>query len=743
MTRGASPPSTQRRGARRFRLPLVIVILIAAAASALAWWWLSPPDARGLEPDWPSTVLVIAGDGVAGARDGEIRRARFSEPFGIAAAPDGTVYIADAGRAQRIRRISPQGYVSTVAGGDHGFADGSGLAARFSTPSALALDAGGMLYVADTGNHAIRRVTPDGLVSTLAGDGVPGYRDGPGRQARFNGPIGIAVDAAGRILVADTYNDRIRIIEADGRVGTLAGAGTPGRDDGPLTAARFDTPAGITVDSAGRIYVADTGNDLVRQIDAESVVTTVAASRTVGLVRPIGIAVSSEQDVYVTDDRGRIIEITRDGAARILAGATPGFGDGDGENARFRRPAGLAWAAPGRVLVSDAGNALVRLVVARSRLELRRPAAPGIAPRFDPDRADGFGWQPLFWPAAPMVGPHEIAGTFGEARGELADRLHSGVDVRVSQGAPVRAVREGVVESPVATGAFGTLNEWLRIGPVTYVHLRVGRTARNDGLDLDRFAPVFDQTGALVRMRVKRGARFATGEEVGTVNAFNHVHLNVGWPGEEHNPLRFRLVRFEDTVPPTIPRGGVRLYDERGQSLTDRARGRVLVWGRVQIVAEAWDQADGNRPGRRLGLYALGYQVLRPDGSPAPEFDTPRETITFDRLASEADVARLVYAPGSGIPYYRRGVTRFRYIVTNTLRDGVASEGAWDTARLLPGDYIVRVLAADIHGNTAVANRDVPVTVVPPPATEQSATPPGAPRADRRARPAGPGPAAP
>src|SRR5690606_6133489 len=141
----------------------------------------------------------------------------------------------------RIRAIAPDGRVSTVAGGERGFADGAGTAARFDSPSGLAIDAAGILYVADTGNNAIRRIAPGGIVSTLAGDGVAGYRDGPAPTARFNGPIGVAVDAAGRVVVADTYNDRIRAIGRDGLVSTIAGGDEPGAIDGPAALARFDT----------------------------------------------------------------------------------------------------------------------------------------------------------------------------------------------------------------------------------------------------------------------------------------------------------------------------------------------------------------------------------------------------------------------------------------------------------------------------------------------------------------------
>jgi hypothetical protein len=120
---------------------------------------------------------------------------------------------------------------------------------------------------------------------------------------------------------------------------------------------------------------------------------------------------------------------------------------------------------------------------------------------------------------------------------------------------------------------------------------------------------------------------------------------------------------------------------------------------------------DGNETRRRLGLYALGYQVLLPNGSPAPGFDTPRQTIVFDRFAGDDEAARLVFASGSGIPFYGRRRTRFLYTVTNNFRGGIASPGWWDAGSLAPGDYTLRIIAGDIRGNLALANRDLPVTV--------------------------------
>lgn len=705
------PAPTVRR-AWRARVTLAVVVTCALAAAA--WWWLFRAPTAVIEPGWIGSARVIAGDGMSGVRDGPASRARFSDPFGVAVAADGTVFVADAGEANSIRRIGTDGFVSTVAGGPRGFADGRGHEARFDTPSGLAIDATGTLYAVDTGNNAIRRITPDGRVSTVAGDGVAGYRDGPGYQARFNGPIGVAVDRTGRLIVADTYNDRIRAIGPDGTVTTLAGSAEPGLLDGMGDQARFDTPCGVAIDDAGTIHVADTGNGLVRRIETAGAVTTMPGPFPEGIGRPVGIAAGPSGDVYVTDGGGRIVEISATGATRTLAGSGQGFRDGTGRDALFRRPAGVAFAAHGRLIVADAGNALVRLLATPALLDLRPPASLLVTPRFD---ADSFRLLPLLWPIAPMEGPHEVAGTLGEVRGDGAERFHSGIDVRVDEGTLVRAVRDGVVSSPFATEGFGTLNESMRIGPLAYVHIRVGRTRSDDAVDTHRFVPTLDEEGTLVRMRVKRGARFTTGEAIGTVNRFNHVHLNVGWPGEEYNPLEFRLARFEDTVPPTIPRAGVRLFDEYGQPITKRARRRLIVWGRVQIVVDAWDQADGNRPGRRLGLYALGYQVLNRDGSPAPGFETLRETIRFDRLVSDPDGAGRVYASGSGIPFYGRRTTRFLYIVTNTLRDGITSEGSWDTTRLAPGDYRLRVRARDVAGNAATRDLDVTVASSPYPAT--------------------------
>ena len=677
--------------------------LVAAAVAsiglvAVVWWyWAREPRGRSFEPGWTPIVIAIAGDGTAGFRDGDRGRARFSDPFGVVSAKDGTIYVADAGVAQRIRRIAPDGTVSTLAGSERGYIDGPGASSRFDTPSGIAIDAAGTLYVADTGNDAIRRISPEGVVSTLA------------RGPDFNGPVGIAVDPVGRVIVADTYNDRIRAIERDGRVVTIAGGGPPGAVDGPAADARFHTPCGVAVDAAGIIYVADTGNSAVRMISPAGVVSTMSPLPPLGVVRPIAIAAASDGVIYVTEDGGRILEIASGRGARTLAGSGQGFADGRGAEARFRGMAGLALAAPGRLIASDSRNALIRLVVVPSGLELRHPPPPRLRPDFD---TEAFAWQPLLWPLAPMSGPFEITGTLGELRGgEGAERLHAGIDVHGVEGTAVVVVRDGVVVDPAAVASFDTLNESIRMDPLAYVHLRVGRVRRDGGLiDPARFVATYDDAGRIVLVRAKRGARFLAGETIGTVNAFNHVHLNVGWPGEEHNPLQFRLPQVQDHRRPTIRRGGIRLLRDDGTPITQRKHGRLVVQGLVQVVVEAWDQVDGNARRRRLGPYRLGYQVLNTDGSPTSGFATPRETIVFDRFAGR-EAARTVYASGSGIPYFGRRSTRFFYVVTNTLRNGVAAVDRWDTRSLPAGDYTLRVLAADFADNEAIANRDLPVTV--------------------------------
>jgi sugar lactone lactonase YvrE len=215
-------------------------------------------------------VSTLAGGSEAGYVDAQGGKAFFRTPANLAVDKEGNIYVADTNN-HRIRLIRPDGTVSTLAGSTErgyvaGYADGPAGQAKFNGPRGVAVDAKGNVYVADTGNHCIRVISPAGQVTTLAGGRQPGYADGQGDQARFNYPTDIAIDATGNSYVADTANHAIRKITPAGLVSTVAGNGTPGDADGSPKAAQFRAPEGIAVDSQGNVYVADTGNHRIRKI---------------------------------------------------------------------------------------------------------------------------------------------------------------------------------------------------------------------------------------------------------------------------------------------------------------------------------------------------------------------------------------------------------------------------------------------------------------------------------------------
>ncbi len=456
---------------------------------------------------------------------------------------------------------------------------------------------------------------------------------------------------------------------------TLAGSGTPGLVDGAGIFASFDTPTGVAALPDGSVIVADTGNDALRRIAPDGSVTTVSSIDVSGaasaLWRPMGVAAGSQGRLYVTDSRARVVEMVPDGGRRVLAGAHPGFANGRGTAAAMREPAGIAVASDGRVVVADTLNGLIRVLDMPERLGPWTPTPPALATGFDLAR---FARVPLVWPVEPQEGPHEVAGTLGEPRGNAGgdgrERFHAGVDVRADQGVPVRAVRDGVVSSVLAAGSVGTLNEYLIVGPLTYVHIRAGRDRAE--APVAEWATVLadPDTGKPARVRVRRGTHVAAGDVIGSVNRFRHVHLNVGPPGEEANALLVGLPGMVDTVPPVIAPAGITLTDLEGRPLTERVRRRLVVNGPVRIVVEAYDRMDDSPPRRRLGVYRLGYQVLSADGTPTLEFVQPHIAITFDRLPPAADAPPSLYAPGSGIPFYGTRTTRYRYLVTSRVDAG-------------------------------------------------------------------------
>ena len=221
-------------------------------------------------------VTTLAGSGSPGFADGAGKEASFKYPAGIALDGSGNIYLADAYN-NRIRKITPAGVVTTLAGsGKEGFADGMGKDAVFNGPAGIAIDRDGNIYTAEWKGHRVRKITPAGVVTTLAGSGKAGFADGTGAGASFNTPEGVALDSKGNVYVADSANNKIRKISPSGVVTTLAGSGKKDFVNGVGAEAGFMDPKGIALDAVGNVYVSDKGNHQIRKITPGGVVTTLA-----------------------------------------------------------------------------------------------------------------------------------------------------------------------------------------------------------------------------------------------------------------------------------------------------------------------------------------------------------------------------------------------------------------------------------------------------------------------------------
>ena len=332
--------------------------------------------------------------------------ATFHSPSGIAIDAAKNLYVTDTD-GHTIRKISPGRVVSTLAGsaGVPGLTDATGSAARFNSPIGIAVDASGNVYVAEVANSDIRKITPAGVVTIFAGAaGQFGSTDGQGTSARFSLPFGLAIDGSGNLYVADGGNNTIRKITAGGTVSTLAGAAQQsGFLDGTGSAARFNNPWGVAVDTAGNVYVADSGNNAIRKITPAGVVTTVAgAAGASGFVdgstavarfnQPRSVSVNSNGDLFVSDYGNSVLRQITGGTVTKLAGAENVVGaiDSVGASARFYNPTGIV-ADGSTVYVADTGNNQIRRGVPASTASLPTIAAQPLSQIINAGQSVSFG----------------------------------------------------------------------------------------------------------------------------------------------------------------------------------------------------------------------------------------------------------------------------------------------------------------------------------------------------------------
>ncbi|MGW5118232.1 NHL domain-containing protein [Streptomyces noursei] len=331
-------------------------------------------------------ISTVAGTGVSGfaGDNGPAASAQLNNPYGVVVDSTGALYVSEYNN-HRVRKITTDGKISTVAGTDtKGFGGDCGPAAsaQLNRPRGVAVDSAGTVYIADSDNHRVRKITADGKVCTVAGTGTKGFSGdgGPATAAQLDGPYGVAVDSTGTLYVAEHNNRRVRKITTDGLISTVAGTGTKGSDGdgGPAVSAQLTNPRGVAVGRAGELYIADAGSHRVRRVAADGIISTVAGTGTKGfsgdggpataaqLDGPFEVALDSIGTLYIADfGNHRVRQVTSDGKISTVAGTGTGGSDGDGgpaASAQLNKPIGLAVDRANTLYIADHANHRVRQV---------------------------------------------------------------------------------------------------------------------------------------------------------------------------------------------------------------------------------------------------------------------------------------------------------------------------------------------------------------------------------------------
>jgi len=327
------------------------------------------------------SVETYAGSGFEGFKDGNALEARFKSPNGLAVDGEGNVYVADS-KNHRIRKITTDGKVITIAGtGLAGNSVGKGTQSRLNWPAGVAVDKNGNVYIADYGNHCIKKLLPNGELILLAGNGTPGYQDGKAEEALFNNPIGIYVDYTNNLYVIESKNHTIRKIDTDGIVTTVAGkGGIPGFKDGYGSQSRLDTPIGMCMDRYGNFYIVDSRNQAIRKLHADGKLETILDSKFTGYKNLSGKQLmfmhaegsgggicSGPLDVFFIADGGAHcifkVDIQKKEITRYAGTGTPGYKDHeDASQAQFHRPVEVCMDLKENLYVSDIRNFVVRKI---------------------------------------------------------------------------------------------------------------------------------------------------------------------------------------------------------------------------------------------------------------------------------------------------------------------------------------------------------------------------------------------